>query len=150
LFGCLQCSLINKNAVLSVTQIRAFLLHEPLVSRLQVIVRVSCHRIEGWFLYWNEHVVSQVVVHLRFWNLQVLKLRFPRKNNIISTKLWVFFYYLLNVLLMFSSQWVGLTGISLQLFVSDLPSFLIVFPPAHSSTRINFKILCMQSHFLFP
>ena len=62
----------KKNAVLSVTQIRAFPLHEPLVSRLQVIVRVSCHRIEGWFLYCNEHAVSQVVVHLRLWNLQVL------------------------------------------------------------------------------
>src|SRR6478735_7361402 len=48
---------------------------------------------------------------------------------------------------MLRSQWVGSAGISLQLFVSYLPSFLIVFPPAHSSTRINSKILCMQSHF---
>jgi tRNA A37 threonylcarbamoyladenosine synthetase subunit TsaC/SUA5/YrdC len=51
LFGCLQCNLINKNAVLNITQIRAFPLYEPLVSHLQVIVRVSCHRVEGWLLY---------------------------------------------------------------------------------------------------
>jgi hypothetical protein len=70
-----------------------------LFGSLQVIVIVSCHRVEGWLLYWNEHVISQVVVYLRLWNLQVLKLRFPRNNNVISTKLWVFFYYLLNVLL---------------------------------------------------
>src|SRR6478735_1724887 len=48
---------------------------------------------------------------------------------------------------MLRSQWVGSAGISLQLFVNYLPSFLIVFPPAHSSTRINSKILCMQNHF---
>jgi hypothetical protein len=47
LFAYLQCSLINKNTVLSVTQIRVFPLHEPLVSRLQAIVRASCHKVEG-------------------------------------------------------------------------------------------------------
>src|SRR6478735_584544 len=48
---------------------------------------------------------------------------------------------------MLRSQWVGSTGISLQPFVNYLPSLLIVLPPAHSSTKINSKILCMQSHF---
>jgi hypothetical protein len=67
---------------------------------LQIIVRVSCLRVEGWFLDRNEHVVS----HLRLRDLKVLKLRCQEINDVISTKLCVFFYYLLNVLLMLRSK----------------------------------------------